>query len=416
MILKSIPRGIIYHSVWQDFIWLLKALFIRLDDKSKVDEFEKEFAKSLDVKHCVAFPFARTAIYSVLKSLNLPHGSEILMPPITIKAILDVVLDLGLKPVFVDISSETFCFDPDDLNKKITGSTRVALITYLFGIVPDIKAMVAQLKSSDVFIIEDFSQCLYGTFEGKYVGSFGDVGIYSASSIKTLDTYGGGLLVCESDELNNCFKLAQSELSPPLRLQLVRKIITDLVRNMATTRLLFHIAVLPLLRLINFYRPNSILKHIGDRNKDMIEELPWDWFSSYTSFQAEVGMRLIKKVKEENAIRIANVKKIISSVPSASFPVEMAGATNTYWQLVAYFEKPYVVQKYLLAEKIDTSTTSLALISSLENYSYQEKTPNAIKLYNNGLFIPSYPGLNDKDIMRICDVLNKYTLVEPQEG
>ena len=62
---------------------------------------------------------------------------------------------------------------------------------------PDVERMARILKVRKVYMLEDFSQCLDGMYNGLKVGRFGDIGIYSASSIKTLDTFGGGLLVCD---------------------------------------------------------------------------------------------------------------------------------------------------------------------------------------------------------------------------
>ena len=90
--LLAIPRGVIYHHLCDDFKRLFSCWTAQLDDIKAVKEFEGEFARLLGRKHCVAFPFARTAIYFILKAKNLPSGAEVIMPPITIKAILDVVL------------------------------------------------------------------------------------------------------------------------------------------------------------------------------------------------------------------------------------------------------------------------------------------------------------------------------------
>lgn len=209
---NAIPRGIIYHRVIQDLSWLAKSLFVDLNKSPQIAEFEDEFATYMGRKHCIASPSARIALYYSLKSLKLSEGSEIIMPPITIKGILDVVIDLGLKPVFVDLAPETLCFDIDLLRKTIGDNTKVALITYLFGIVPDIEQMVRVFKAHNVYVLEDFSQCLDGMYNDKKVGGFGDIGIYSASSTKTLDTYGGGLLVCDEVQIKQNMQVAQGEL------------------------------------------------------------------------------------------------------------------------------------------------------------------------------------------------------------
>ena len=139
----------------------------------------------------------------------------------------------------------------------------------------------------------------------------------------------------------------------------------------------------------------------------MIDELPAAWFTAYSSFQAEVGLKLIEKVKRENETRIKNVEYIKENVASMKFPELVAGAKNIYWQFVIYFDEPFEAQSVFIGEKVDTSTTSLVLISSLTEYPYQGDTPNARRLFDNGLFIPSYPGLSMQDIDRVCMTIDK---------
>ena len=373
----AIPRGIVYHRVRDDVRWLLQSVACRLDDSDLVKKFETEFAGYIGRKYCFAFPYARTAIYFALKSQKLPPESEIIMPPISIKGILDVVLNLGLKPVFVDIDPDTLCFDFEKLKEAISENTKAVLVTYLFGMVPNIEQMVLHCRQKELFVIEDFSQCLNGKFNNKKIGCFGDVGIYSSSSIKTLDTFGGGLLVCDDDLLMENMSEAKASLAPPGRLGLIKKIITDLIRNVATSRLIFPVFVFPLIRLLTHSKPQSSMKHTGERNGEMIGSLPPEWFTAYTSFQAMIGLKLIKKVDETDLTRCRNVEQIKTKAPSTRFPTGVPKSINVYWQLVAYFDQPFQVQAHMHTNNVDTATTSLVQISALEAYPYQGLTPNA---------------------------------------
>ncbi len=402
-----VPRGIVYHKVSDDIYSLVSSLYARLDDSAVVSEFEQKFSEYIGSKQCISFPFARTAIYFSLKAKQLAPGSEVIMPPITIKGILDVVLALQLKPVFVDLNPDTLCFDPDHLENAINSNTKAVLVTYLFGMVPDIEEMISLCRGHELFVIEDFSQCLNGKYNGKKVGGFGDVGVYSASSIKTLDTYGGGLLVCNDEALGQLIRRSQSELTPASRTQLIQKIITDLVRNVATSRLVFHFIVFPLIKLVGVMKPDSALKHIGDRDTDMIDRLPKEWFNAYTSFQARVGLKQIVAVEESDAQRVLNVEHIKADTPHINYPKGVAGGENVYWQLVAYFQRPGETQRRFHRGKVDTSTTSLVKISNLPSYPYKGDTPNADRLYTNGLFIPAFPGLSQDDLTHIVNVLNE---------
>lgn len=403
---RPIARGTIYHSVAGEVGDLARATFSRLDHQPTVRRFEQVFARRVEADHCVAFPMARVAIHAALSSQDFAPGAKIIMPPITIKGILDCVLDLGLTPVFVDLDPETVSFDIDKLEKALVADDiEAVIVTYLFGMVPDVGAMMELFASRGVFVVEDFSQCLGGRLNGRHVGTFGHVGVYSASSIKTLDTYGGGIAVTADEELATSLREAQASLAPPSRRALLSKIRTNLGRNVATSSPVFQWLVFPLLRLLARYRPDSAIKHIGNRSLDPIDLLPAEWFQRYTSLQAEVGLREIGKVAEGNKARVANVERIRKEASTIGYPSGVEGAANVYWQLLAYVDDAQAAQQALHRAGIDTSTSSLVLVSELPAYHYRSSTPVARRILNDGLLVPAYPSLSESDVERVADAL-----------
>jgi len=402
----AIPRGIIYQRL-RDNIWYLLVLpFINLKNASTIRQFEDEFSKLINRDKCLAFPLARTAIYFALKAKNIAPGSEIIMPPISIKGILDVVLELKLKPVFVDLEINTLNFDIDKLNQAINPNTKAIIITYLFGIVPDLIRLTELCRQNNLFIIEDFSQCLNGEQDSKKVGSFGDVGVYSASSIKTLDTFGGGLLVCNDDPLFISLKAFQQSLPPPSKSILAKKIATNLLRNLATNRIFFGLFTFKLIKLISLINPAILLKQTGERSSDRLEDLPKEWFMGYSSLQAGFGLRLLKTLHTNDSARILNTEKIKVKVKDLKFPT---GAKNTklvYWQFICFFKNAIKAQASLAKFKIDTARSSLSKISNLKGYPVNTLTPNADFIYEHGLFIPSHFNLTKKDIQYVIHTLS----------
>jgi perosamine synthetase len=138
----AIARARVYHSVPFDVRNLVTSSVATLrsqgpPDDQVIETFERRFAEHVGAAHCVSFAFARTAVHQALESQALPHGSEVLMPPITISPMMDAVLSLGLRPVFVDIDPNSLIFDVEAFERAITPNTRAALITYLFGIAAD---------------------------------------------------------------------------------------------------------------------------------------------------------------------------------------------------------------------------------------------------------------------------------------
>ena len=403
-----IPRGAMYHRVVDDLSCLARAVFGRLDDQSTISAFESRFASYVGRKHGVAFPSARTAILSSIKAQQLPVGAEIIMPPITIKPILDVVLACGLKPVFVDLDPQTICFDLAKLKQAITPHTKAILITYLFGLVPDMAALMALCRAHGLFVMEDFSQCLNGTHQDKNIGTFGHVGIYSSSFIKTLDTYGGGQLVCDDDALHEALRKHQAAMAPPSRSIVIRKIIFGLCMNVATTRWVFHALVFPLLRLVSLLRPEKVIRLLGVQTSQLLPRLPAAWFHRYSSLQAKLGLQLLPEVTAGDAARVQHVQKIKERLKGSRvrFPNGVPGTHNVYWQLITSVKDAQRAQRFLHGHGIDTSTTSLTHIAALPHSPHKGDTPCAKDIHENGLLIPTYPGLGENDVRRIVAALS----------
>jgi dTDP-4-amino-4,6-dideoxygalactose transaminase len=428
----AVSRTIIYHPLAFDFgnLWrCLRGLGRRPAGESRavVRRFEERFAECVGTRHAVAFPFARTAVYFALQSQQFPPGSEVIMPPITIKPMMDVVLALGLKPVFADIEQKTLCFNPDELRRTITDRTKAILITYLFGLVPDIDRLASIWRDRGLFVIEDFSHCLNAKYDGAKLGTFGNVGVYSCSAFKTLDAYGGGLAVTNDEQLCAALREAQQKLKLTPTMRLVSKIQRDLIWNLATQKWIFTLTVFPMLRFFRKVNPVWEQKLTGARLGLLpAKELPEAMFEQFTWLQAETGLALIDGVEAQDAARIANVQDLRRELREFAdcFPAELEHAENVYWQYLLYARHGEHVQAELGRRGIDTGTSNLSLISGLGIYrEHERRCPTAESIKQNGMYIPVYSRLGSSDLERIksalrevLEVRTKDLEIQPEQG
>lgn len=404
-----IVRGKISHTLRDDVYMLLKCCFSRIDDKKIIIDFENILAAQVGQSGCIAFSHARTAIYFTLKSLDLKPGDHILMPSITIKAILDVVLDLKLKPVFVDSDLKTACFDLDALrNQIIKFNPKVCLLTYLFGLMPDMDSIIHELKKSNVFIIEDFSQALNATYKGRNAGSFGTVSIYSASTVKTLDTYGGGFAFTSDTKLLSSLRDHKSNLATIPRIKLIQKILVSFFKNLITSRYIFSLGIFQILKYLNFHHNKKFDRFVGVRSVNPITKLPTEWFFSYTSVQAAAGLKYLKRIEMNDRSRINFAEELISNVSNVKIICGSYESRPVFWQLIALPEAHINFRKYLYQNKIDSAYTSLIEISQLPAYQIESLTPNADYIYSNAVYLPCYASLNSNQRAHIIDTLRKF--------
>lgn len=416
---KSLPRGIVYHSVTQDLLDLIRAYCSTRYEKS-IDDFEEKFSQYMGRKQCVAFPFARMAIYHSLKAAALPPKSKVIMPPITIKPILDVVISLGFTPVIVDIEIDTLCFNPAALRAAIDSDTAAVIFTYLFGVVPNMDELMPIVRAADLFVIEDFSHNFNAAWKHKKLGCFGDVGIYSASSIKTFDLHGSGILITDDHRLYEKLKEIQHAAPIPSRHQLGKKIITNLIRNLATSQPNFTLFTLPIIRLFSRLFKKNMIKYVGERNGTPLKNLPASWYDRFDPLQAEFGLRELPRVERADALRIANVNFLKAQFKrrglDIKLPEDLEDSHCVFWQFMSFHDEPLKLQKYLHARGIDCATTSLSLLPALELYPCACEAPVARRVHEHGVFFPVYPSLGHQDLERVAMALKEFYDSSSRDG
>ena len=394
-----IPRGRLYHTISQSIKYLLWSLIYKLELKqSDKQKLESMFADYIGVKHCKVFPSARIALLFSLRALNLPSGTKILMPPITIKPMLDVVYSLNLEPVFVDLNKENFASDPDDLVRKIDSSTKVLFLTYLFGSVPDMTRINKIVEENSLILIEDFSQAIGASFQSRKVGSFGTISIYSSSSIKTFDSLGGGFAVTNDFNLNSNLLDSQLQLLKPKRTILIKKAFSNLVRNISTNTVVFSLLTANFLKVLRRTSQVSANRMTGTRSQSPLGSLPRDWFRGYTQVQCKIALEQFLEINQKLELRIMNAKNVLEQDKSGDYELSKH---DVYWQLCVLSEDISKVFSSAIENYIDICQTSLSLISENKFYPHHLYCSNAIEIYNQSFFVPCYPQLTSSQLDRL---------------
>ncbi|MBU6215582.1 MAG: DegT/DnrJ/EryC1/StrS family aminotransferase [Acidobacteria bacterium] len=402
----AVARTCINHTVRFDVRNLLRAAIrSRPGDAAGdgvVTAFERRFADHLGVGTCIAFPFARSAFLATLQAMDLPPGSEVILPPITIQPMVDAVRSVGCQPVVVDIDPGTLLFDQAQLVEHLNERTRVVMLTYLFGIASDPTPIIEAARAVGARIVEDFSHNLGATVDGRQAGAFGDVGIYSSSATKTLDTYGGGLAVTDDADLAARLRRAQTQLRVTPRSRLLAKVSGTLVWNLTSSHAAWTVATFPLVRWLRRRHPGVEQTISGARKPQSAPTGPSDpWFERFTAQQASVGLELLPGVAATDRVRVANAEQIRATLRYLGVPVPTGsdGGHHVHWQCVAYIEDVERVQRGLAADGFDTAGTNLRLVCECEPSSCHHPVARAVK--QHALYLPCHPGVRAGALHRL---------------
>src|SRR5204863_1084439 len=179
------------------------------------EQFERAFAARLGAGRAIATSYGRMAFFHILQALDLPAGSEIVIPALTFWVIPELARRAGLRPVFADIDPATFTLDPAAFERAITPATRAVVPTHLYGLPCDMDPILTIARRHRLAVIEDCAHALGANVGGRPVGTLGDAGFFSFQTLKPLNCYGGGLaLVRDSGIAARVRALAERERWP----------------------------------------------------------------------------------------------------------------------------------------------------------------------------------------------------------
>ena len=177
----------------------------------RVKEFEQAFAAYCGSSYAVAFPSCTSSMEAALIALGVGPGDEVLVPVETFIATGMVVSLVGARPIFTEISEQTFAMDVDDAWSRVTERTRGAIFVHFAGFIsPDLPEFVKRMQESGRFVIEDAAHAPGAELNGKRAGTFGDAGCFSFYPTKVMTTGEGGMLVTDRKDIANVARSLQN--------------------------------------------------------------------------------------------------------------------------------------------------------------------------------------------------------------
>ena len=172
----------------------------------QVTSFADSLSKYLGVKHVIPCANGTDALQIAMMALDLKPGDEIITPSFTYIATTEVMALLNLKPVFVEVDTQTFCIEPEAIKKAITAKTKAIVPVHLYGHSAKMEEIMAIAKEHNLYVIEDNAQAIGGdyTFKDgtkKKTGTIGTIGCTSFFPSKNLGCYGDGGAMCTDDDV-----------------------------------------------------------------------------------------------------------------------------------------------------------------------------------------------------------------------
>ena len=162
------------------------------------------------MKHAISVNSATSGLYCAVGAIGTEPGDEIIVSPYTMCASATAPLIYGAIPVFADIEYDYFCLSPEDIERKITDKTKAIIVVDILGQPYDVDKINEIAKKHHLYVIEDNAQGPLATYNGKYAGTLGDIGVFSLNYHKHIHCGEGGIIVTDNDELAEKLRLIRN--------------------------------------------------------------------------------------------------------------------------------------------------------------------------------------------------------------
>ncbi|WP_430412870.1 DegT/DnrJ/EryC1/StrS family aminotransferase [Kordia sp.] len=165
----------------------------------KAKELERALEAQFNVHHAQLVSSGTAAVSVALAITGIGAGDEVIMPTFTFVASFEAIMMLGAVPVLVDID-DTLTLDPEAIRKAITPKTKAIMPVHMCGSMANLDAIKAICDEHNLLLVEDACQAIGGTYNGKALGSIGDVGCFSFDFVKTMTCGEGGGVITNNKE------------------------------------------------------------------------------------------------------------------------------------------------------------------------------------------------------------------------
>lgn len=321
-----------------------------------IPQFEEEFARYVGSTYAAAVPNGTIALHLALVALGVGPGDEVIVPTLTYISSVNAISYTGATPVFVDSLESTWQMDPEDVRRKLSGRTRAVMAVHLYGHPCDMAELSAIAGGNSLFLVEDCAEALGSTYDGKHVGSFGDVAAYSFFGNKTITTGEGGMVTTDDETLHD--------------------------------------------RAVHF-KGQGLAQH-REYWHDVI-----GYNYRMTNICAALGLAQLERADEflERKREIAGwYREGLEGVPVVVHP-EVGPVRHSYWMVSVLVEEPSArepLRDRLRAAGIETRPLFFPVHTMPMYCGRYQRHPVAESLGWRGINLPSWPGLSREDVASVC--------------
>jgi perosamine synthetase len=325
-----------------------------------IPRFEKAFAEAIGASHAIAVSNGTVALHLALHALGIGPGDEVIVPTFTYISSVNTIAQTGATPVFVESRPDDWLLDPQDVERRVNSRTKAVMAVHLYGAVCDVSALYELTQRHGLALVEDAAEALGSTFDGRHVGTFGEIATFSFYGNKTVTTGEGGMVVTNDARMADRLRLLKGQGQSPIRRY-------------------WHLE-----RGFN-YRMTNICAAIG------LAQL--ERFSAIVGRKRAIAARYRRLLKETPL----SFQKPLPQVESGEWLVSVLLPNGS--------DRDEVIQA--MEERGVETRPVFYCAHHMPMYAADLRLPVAEEISRRGISLPSHPQLTEADIERVASVLRE---------
>lgn len=328
-----------------------------------ITEFENQWARYCGMKHGISLCNGTVALELAIEVLDLPRGSEIILPSFTIISCAQAITKAGCKPVVVDCDPDTWCMDVNQMEDAITPRTRAIMPVHIYGHPVDMDPIMELAAQYGLTVIEDAAEVHGAEYKGKKCGGMGHIACFSFFANKIITTGEGGMVLTNDDRLAEKLRA---------------------YRNLC----------------------------FQEKQRFLHDEIGHNY--RFTNIQAAVGLAQLERIEafvERKRDMAARYSRGLSGLP-VKLPVERPWAKNVYWMYGTVIDEETKLNAKELASRLrsDGIETRPFFLGIHEQPVFKKmgffkgvSLPVTERIARQGLYLPSGQAITDEQIDYIIE-------------
>ncbi|MGD0909272.1 MAG: DegT/DnrJ/EryC1/StrS family aminotransferase [Candidatus Acidiferrales bacterium] len=335
-----------------------------LTEGPKTAEFIARLAALTGAKHVILAPNGTLALYMALAVCGIGPGDEVIVPDFTFLGSASSIALTGARPVFADVSPETFNFEVDAVRRALSPRTRAIMPVHIYGQAAEMTPLLELAEQEDLFVIEDAAQGIGVLYQNRHAGTLGDLGCLSFFADKTITTGEGGAILTSNDEFAG-------------RLQ--------------------------------YFRNQGRLS----RGSFIHPQMGWNF--RLTDLQSGIGIAQLDRLKTiiERKRQIEDLyKSRLAGLENVKFPVAKEPQSRVPFRMNILVPDPEKLSEHLTREGIGVRRFFYPLhrqpCFNEQNSRIGGEMVNSIAAFDRGLSLPSSVKLTEHEIDTVCEAISAF--------